>query len=250
MRDKTVISNLRPADILLAGVLLTRLPLPRLAEDQFARSATATWAYPIIGAVLGCLGAFVWMICAWLGLSANVTAGIALIAMILMTGALHEDGLADTADGLWGGTTAARRLEIMKDSRIGAYGVIALIFGIGLRWAALVAAGPMALFISATLSRAVLPGMMALVPFARDSGLAHSVGRAPKACAVVALALGLGIAILWGGILTGLGACAMALIAAFGLQLLARAKINGITGDILGATQQVAEILVLLFLIT
>ncbi len=250
MRDKTVIQSIRPADLLLAGVLLTRLPLPRLTEAQFSRGAAAVWAYPIVGAVLGMIGACVWGIAGWFGLPIHLQAGFTLSALILMTGALHEDGLADTADGLWGGHTAERRLDIMKDSRIGAYGVIALVMGIGLRWSALTLSGPVALIVSATLSRAVLPGMMSVVPFARSTGLAHSVGHPPIALSGLALMIGGAIALFSSGFIAGLGAVFIAILAAIGMQALARSKINGITGDILGATQQVCEILILCWLIS
>ncbi len=102
-----------------------------------ARGALAAWAYPLVGVVVGGLGAVTGALALWLGLPAPLAAGLVLLAMIAVTGALHEDGLADTADGFWGGWDRARRLEIMKDSQIGSYGVIALILSLGLRWSAL-----------------------------------------------------------------------------------------------------------------
>jgi adenosylcobinamide-GDP ribazoletransferase len=121
----------------------------------------------------------------WLGLPPGIAAGLALGAGILMTGALHEDGLADCADGFWGGHTAERRLEIMKDSRIGAYGVLALILVIGLKWlalAALIEHGALwaAVLVPACSAGAAMAWVMASLPFAREDGLARHVGRPSK----------------------------------------------------------------------
>ena len=187
---------MRPADLLVAGAMLTRLPLPHAPDAAFARQAAASWAYPVIGGVLGLLAATIWALCGALGLPDMLTAGLTLAALTVMTGALHEDGLADTADGLWGGRDATRRLEIMKDSRIGSYGVLALIFGTGLRWTALTAAGPAALIAACALSRGMLPALMHAIPFARADGLARSVGAPTRQTAGMAVALALLVAAL------------------------------------------------------
>ena len=236
-------------DIAVALSLLSRWPL-RLSESAYARSAQAVWAYPIAGALIALPVAGLAIFCLWIGLSTGLSALLALACLTATTGAMHEDGLADSADGLWGGHTAARRLEIMKDSRIGAYGVLALIFGIGLRWLALTALfdagavfGP--ILAAAALSRAVPPALMWYLPPVRSTGLSKSIGT-PEArhvgCAAAiaivfaALALhGIPIVAFVGATLVGAG-CA----------LTARSKINGHTGDILGASQQVTEITVLL----
>lgn len=235
-------------DVPAALVLLTRLPLPRLPESAFAAPARATWAYPLVGLVVGLIASLVWWASSALPLP--LTAGLTLLGMILMTGALHEDGLADTADGLWGGHTPERRLEIMKDSRIGTYGVLALVLITSLRWQALVAlANPLALIAAATASRAVLPLLMATQEQARKEGLSASVGKAPPASAALALL----IAVLILMALLPLSQVALALLAASAAALLgalvARAKLGGITGDILGATQQIAELAILLALL-
>ncbi|MEL7090364.1 MAG: adenosylcobinamide-GDP ribazoletransferase, partial [Pseudomonadota bacterium] len=105
-------------DVPVAFVLLTRLPIPALPENAFARGAPAVWGYPLVGAVLGaCVVAILAMLAA-VGVPQMLAAGVGLGAVVMLTGAMHEDGLADSADGLWGGFTADRRLEIMKDSRI------------------------------------------------------------------------------------------------------------------------------------
>ncbi|KIC18935.1 adenosylcobinamide-GDP ribazoletransferase [Leisingera sp. ANG-Vp] len=244
-------NDIQAKDIALALVLLTRLPLPALPADAFQRQSKAVWAFPLAGLAVALPAALLTSLALAAGLPASVAAGVALAVQVMLTGAMHEDGLADTADGLWGGFTRERRLEIMKDSRTGAYGVIALILGFGLRWSALAAllpaAGPWVLLPLAMLSRAAMPALMTYLPNARSSGLSRTVGR-PRAlpcllAALIALALSLPL------IGTAAFAAALAMAAtAIGLGMLAKAKIGGQTGDILGAAQQIAEIAGLLTL--
>ncbi|NRB04159.1 MAG: adenosylcobinamide-GDP ribazoletransferase [Rhodobacteraceae bacterium] len=234
-------------DITIAGILLTRLPLPHLDKEDFADQARSVWAYPLIGLGLGCGAALVFAIAAGLGLPQMAAAGLALALLTVVTGAMHEDGLADTADGLWGGFDRDRRLEIMKDSRIGAYGVLALIFVTGLRWMALAAAGPWALIVSATASRSLMAPVMARVPHARGEGLSHSVGRPSDAHAWVSLGIAGIVALLtWG--FGGVLAFGVAGVCVWALTRAAIARIGGQTGDILGASQQISEMVILLAL--
>ncbi|MBC7131638.1 MAG: adenosylcobinamide-GDP ribazoletransferase [Roseovarius sp.] len=251
MSDKAL---LRPADLLLALGLLTRLPLPVpvVAQDRGARAA---WAWPLTGAVLGAGAAGVGWGALALGLPASVAGLLALAALVMASGALHEDGLADMADGFWGGWTRERRLEIMRDSRIGSYGVIALGLGLGLRGMALgllFAAGAgvaaAAMIAAAMLSRAAMAGAMAALPHARETGLARAQGRPPPATAALAACLALLAAGLLCG-MSGLVAGGAAALVALGLGRLARARIGGQTGDVLGAVQQVSEIAALLCLL-
>ena len=227
-------------DIPVAAALLTRLPLPRLPKRAFEHTARASWAYPLIGLLLGALAACVWYIAAYFALPPVVCAILSLCAMALMTGAMHEDGLADTADGLWGGQTKERRLEIMRDSRIGTYGVLALVFSVALRIAAAALTGPTALVLAAVISRAPLPIIMGFMPHARQDGLSHGVGQPGYHSYLPALGL---------GALAGLtvpAAFLLAMLAAACAALIAYRKISGQTGDILGAVQQITEIAVLL----
>ena len=241
----------RPGDIVAGFVLLTRLPV-RASETALARGAAAAWAWPVVGAVLGGIAGLAALVVMALGLPAPLAAGLCLGLMTMMTGAMHEDGLSDTVDGLWGGWTRERRLEIMKDSHIGSYGVIALILSLGLRWLALstlFAAGLVlpVLIAAGALSRAAMPALMHALPPARDGGLSRSVGRVPFDTAVLAAAVATVLALL------ALGLVALPLVlavtaAAWGIGALARAKIGGQTGDILGAAQQMAEVSLLLVL--
>ena len=151
----------------LAFVFLTRLPLPRLREPV-APVGLALWAAPLVGVVIGAGMAVVWTVAHTAGLTAPVAAGLALGTGLLLTGGLHEDGLADVADGFWGSHRRERRLEILRDSRLGTYGALALILILGLRWAALSGAsvpdGALALLVAPALGRATLPLTLALLP--------------------------------------------------------------------------------------
>ncbi len=235
-------------DVPVALALLTRLPLPVLPAGAFARQARAGWAFALVGVVVALgAGGVGWAALA-LGLGPWSAAGLALATQIALTGAMHEDGLADTADGLWGGHECARRLEIMKDSHIGTYGVLALVLSAGLRWgalAALVPLGPLPLIAAAALSRGALPLLMTALPNARGSGLSQSVGRPGAVPGFAALGLGLGIALLCTGAAL-VGPALGAALAVMALAAIAQRKIGGQTGDVLGAAQQLAEIALLL----
>lgn len=238
-------------DLLVALGLLTRLPL-RLPDSLYARGAKAAWAYPLAGAVLGALAMALAALLLALGLASGGVAVLVLVLSVLLNGAMHEDGLADCADGFWGGWEPARRLEIMKDSQIGSYGVLALGLVLLTRWWALsallgLADGLWALPAVAMLSRAPMPLLMAALPHARANGLSHAQGRPTAPVAMLALALaGLGAFLCLGWpVLTLIGLLAGVTAA---IALLAKAKIGGQTGDVLGACQQLNEALMLLVL--
>jgi len=240
-----------PWDVAVSLVLLTRLPLPALPDATFARQARASWAFPFVGLLIGAIAGGTGWLALKAGLPAAIAAGLVLAAQMVLTGGMHEDGLGDTADGLWGGQTRARRLEIMKDSAIGTYAVLALAITIGLRWLALgvlIPFGITAVITAASLSRAFLPGLMTALPPARSDGLSRSVGTPGWDTAAVALLIGLGIALTASGPHVLLIAMAVLLVVA-ALAAVARAKIGGQTGDILGAAQQVAELVILLGLV-
>lgn len=239
----------REAELRGAFALLTRLPQP--SPSSARHGAAAVWAYPLVGAVIGAIAGAVGVAGLAMGLAPMIAAGLALGAGILVTGALHEDGLADTADGFWGGWTPARRLEIMRDSQIGSYGVLALILAMLLQWSALVhlAQGPgffWALILAGSASRAALLLPMAGLPHARHDGLSHRTGRPPRGAMAAAAAWAVLFAAMLGG--PGLWAGVFAIAAAFALTALARHKIGGQTGDVLGATQKISEIVILLAL--
>lgn len=227
-------------DLASAFALLTRLPVPA-HRPQGARSA---WAWPLVGAVVGGIAAALAWGATALGAPPGPVAALVLAAQALMTGALHEDGLADTADGLMGGQTRERRLEIMKDSRIGSFGALALLLVTLARWSAIVAligSGSFGALIAAgAVSRAPMAILMAALPNARPSGLSHLMGRPAAHVVALACALALTLALLT----SGGGTLLMALYAApliLALASAARSRIGGQTGDILGAGQQLTE---------
>ena len=124
-------------DFMIALALLSRLPVQ---VEGFDRGARAAWAYPLVGLINGGIAGTAGIIAHWIGFPPGLTALISLLFMVVLTGAMHEDGLADTADGLWGGWDRVRRLEIMQDSRIGTFGVLALFFAFSARWARIMGA--------------------------------------------------------------------------------------------------------------
>src|SRR5882724_1995802 len=126
-------------DIVAAAGFLTRLPVGHFVSPETGLLARSMRAFPLVGVGIGLIGWGAFRLAEALGLPDAVAALMAPLATVLTTGALHEDGLADTADGFGGGEGRERKLAIMRDSRSGAYGVIALIFSIALRGAALTA---------------------------------------------------------------------------------------------------------------
>jgi adenosylcobinamide-GDP ribazoletransferase len=235
------------SDLAGAFMLLTRLPV---AGGAAARGA-GVWAYPVVGAVVGLIGAAVYAVAARLGLPPVVAAIGAVAATVLATGALHEDGLADTADGFGGGATVARKLEIMRDSRIGSFGALALILSVGLRVAALDALADagrvaVALVVAGVVGRGAMVGMMLSLPPARADGMAAALGPVPVGAGVVGLGLA-GAAVLLPGGLAGL---AGAVAAGAAMVWLARRQVGGATGDVLGATEQAAECAALVAMLT
>jgi adenosylcobinamide-GDP ribazoletransferase len=242
-------------DLPAAVGLLTRLPVPVDSARAMARGAAAAWAYPLVGVLVAGLAGTLYLGVTGAGMPAELATGLALLTLVAVTGALHEDGLADTVDGLWGGWTRERRLEIMKDSHIGTYGVLALVFSVGLRWAALDSLASAtdvwcALIGAAALSRGAMVGVWVALAPARPSGLAAQVGRPGRWTASMAGLIAFAVAAAALGIVTAAVATAAAALAAACLGQIARNRIGGQTGDILGASQQVSEIAVLLVLAT
>ncbi len=236
-------------DLAVALSLLTRLPI-HLPTTAYTRGAQSAWCWPLIGLLLAGLAGFVATTCQAIGIAYEISTLLALLTLIILTGAMHEDGLADMTDGFWGGHDRARRLAIMRDSRIGAYGVIALILGLGLRAMALISLGISmipALMAAAALSRAAMVVTMAALPHARADGLAHATGRPTARTAATACIIALAAAILLTGRAALPALLAMAITTAIAMQI-ARKKIGGQTGDVLGATQQISEITALVAL--
>ncbi|MDP2354960.1 MAG: adenosylcobinamide-GDP ribazoletransferase [Beijerinckiaceae bacterium] len=251
-------------DILVCLRFWSRIPTPLLAREKDPHGmpdfARVTRVLPIAGAIIGLVGAVVFLAARFIGLPGSVAAGLALTALVLATGAFHEDGLADSADGLGGGMTRQRKLEIMKDSRIGTFGGAALVLSLGLRWSAIMAidaaqgpiAAAMAIIAVASLSR-----MVALIPaVALEPARAEGAAQAAGAPSMSSFVIGMALAIALSGLLIietssfARWVCAVvaAILGACAMTWIAKRQIGGQTGDIAGASQQISEITFLLAL--
>lgn len=237
-------------DIAAALGFYTRLPVPH-AGSRDRGFAETQWAAPVAGAVVGlAVGLAIWLALA-LGLPPSLAAAAGLALGVALTGALHEDGLADTADGFGGGRTADDKLAIMRDSRVGSYGVLALGLSLLLRWAALSALAQasaadaiLAAVAAHAASRAPLPALLAALPPARKDGLSAGIGPVGNRTALAALALGFAF-LLSGGLAFAIVAALLTGLAAVLVARLALRQIGGQTGDVLGAAQQAGEVAVL-----
>jgi len=244
----------------------SRLPVPALPWEQDAHALPnfprLVRVIPLAGLLLGLVPAATMIVALLLDLGPWLSAMLAVAAMVLATGALHEDGLADVADS-FGATTRDRRLEIMRDSRIGSFGATALFLALALRIGALAeivsradaAAAVAAILITASLSRTA--GLMPLVflPPARRDGLSHAVGQPARDTFWLAAGIAGAIAVVVGAF-AGLPPFGIALtivlsgLAGLALTGFAARHLGGQTGDIVGAAQQVAEIAALIGLLT
>ncbi len=238
-------------DIAAVIGFFTRLPtgalMPGSARIDMAR---AVWAFPLAGGFVGLCGGAVYAASFWLRLPPLLCACWSLAATLLLTGALHEDGLADMADGFGGGRDARRKLEIMRDSRIGSYGALALLLSGLIRVAALSSlCGPAGvcagLVVSGALSRAAIVLLLVLLPPARREGLAASLHPIPRSSALLGwgIALALDAALLrgWPALVPPAAAVAATLI----VGRLAYRQIGGHTGDVLGGGAVLVECVVL-----
>lgn len=225
-----------------AWAFLTRLPGGTHPETDRDLGRSVPW-FPVVGAVVGALsGTVYWAIHGPLG--ALLAAVLAVAAGAVATGCFHEDGLADTADAL-GGTSRERRLEIMKDSRVGVFGVLALVLSTLVRVFAVSSLNPVdgliALVVAHMLGRAVAVAMMGLAPAPAGTGLGHSyAAHLPRAWTAAVVVLSSAVAVGLG--LTGTVSLATAAAGAALVALVAWRAFGGVTGDVLGATEQVAEV--------
>ena len=235
----------------------SRLPLP--ASDRMPDLSRAIRMLPLAGILVALPAAVVLALARTFGLPPLVSAGLALATLVAATGALHEDGLADTADGLFGGATRERRLAIMRDSRIGTFGTLALCLSLVLRVAALAALAGIstAMAASALLAGAALSRTLGLLPLAclqpaRTDGLGAGVAQPERGAlqfATALAALSLLLPILAGlSVPRAIVAGGVAVVAAYAAVPLARVKIGGQTGDIAGASQQLSELAFLVVL--
>jgi adenosylcobinamide-GDP ribazoletransferase len=240
------------ADDLRASILfLTRLRYGPTPPVEGAAIARAAWAFPIAGILVGLIGAVIYLLAHRLGLPPWPSAALSVAGTMAITGCLHEDGLADTADGFGGGRTRELKLDIMRDSRIGAFGVCALVLSILLRVSALANLADTSLVVTALIAahgaaRATLPVFMYFVPPARQEGLSASAGQPPRDGVIAAAVLGVVIVALCLGPVLAIAALILVVATVALLAWLSLAQIDGQTGDVLGAVEQISEIAILL----
>ena len=239
----------RSSELKVSIAFSTRLPFARPVAG--GALGLAVWALPIAGILIGAVGALVYALAHRLGLPAWPAAALTIAATLAATGCLHEDGLADTADGFGGGATREAKLEIMRDSRVGTYALCALAMSLLIRTSALASLADPAPVAAALIAahagaRATMPLLMFFVPPARKDGLSFDAGR-PSNERVAAAAI-LGVLILVGSF--GLRhAVEVVILLAIVIALMARLslkQIGGQTGDVAGALEQISEMVILL----
>jgi adenosylcobinamide-GDP ribazoletransferase len=239
-------------DFKTAVGFLTRLPMPHPEGAMPPNFLRAQRMFPIVGALIGAATGLLCLALRTIGVPDLAAAALALGAGSILTGALHEDGLADVADGFGGGRDVAAKLEIMRDSRLGTYGALILLVSFAAKLSALAAIPDgylvQSLIAAHALARGVLPWMAMSLPYARKDGLAANAGRPDAGIAAIAAVLAFGIALLVLPWISALGAALLAGLSAFGMARLAQRQIGGQTGDVLGGAEQVAETAILVLL--
>lgn len=242
------------ATFLSALTFFTRIRLPdslgRMISHDTRLTDAVVW-FPVVGLMIAIVPAGLWFVMAQV-MPPELAAGLAVASALLLTGALHEDGFADCADGLGATADREKALEIMRDSRIGTYGAIALIISVGLRWMALASLSPIAgvaaLLIAHSASRSTITIAMKWSTYARTKGLGKMAsGEVPDIDFAIAILLAF-VAGLSFGQMAGIVAVLCGFIAGWLLLRYLRYRIGGYTGDGLGAIQQVSEISIMIIL--
>jgi adenosylcobinamide-GDP ribazoletransferase len=242
---------------LLALQFFTRVPIPRWVGFEADWLTASARHFPLVGALVGLFAAGMLWLAAQV-FPPFVAVGVSMLATIMLTGAFHEDGLADTFDALGGAVSRERALEIMKDSRIGSYGAVSLVLMLGLK-AGTLASLPLpvamaALVLAHAASRAAAVALIRCLPYAGDVSQA-------KARPMTRGLSGWGISVALGWVLLAVSVAfsinpswwpplgLSLLLAMLGTLLCGRwlhRRLGGITGDTLGATQQITELMVLM----
>jgi adenosylcobinamide-GDP ribazoletransferase len=239
-------------DLRTAVAFLTRVPMPHPDGPTPPNFARAHRVFPLVGAMIGAVVGLVYLGLLAIGLPSLGAAALALGASAVFTGALHEDALADVADGFGGGRDKAAKLKIMRDSRLGTYGALILLVSFIAKLSALTALPTAAvlpgLIACHAMARGMLPVMAMTMLYARKEGLAATAGRPDRPTAAVAIALALVIALLALPWTEALGAALVAAAGAAGMAILAQRQIGGQTGDVLGGAEQVGETAILILL--
>jgi adenosylcobinamide-GDP ribazoletransferase len=245
------------ADICFCLGFFTRLPFllaaPTGEPHSLAKFPHAVRMLPVAGGLVGAIAALVMAAATWLGFPSPLAAPLAICALVLLSGALHEDGLADCADGFSYGATRERKLEIMRDSRIGTFGAVALVLSLYMRATSLALIANESLGLAgavligaAALSRTEALMPLALLPPARENGAGFGAGKPERAAlrvaACIAIVFALAPLVAGAYLARSLAGIAVATGVAYAIVLLARKHIGGQTGDVAGAVQQLSEI--------
>lgn len=235
-------------DLRLGAAFLTRIPMGHM-DPASSNVSRCLRVIPLIGALIGALTGLVYVVLAQAGVPTLAAAAVAFLASAMLTGALHEDGMADVADSL-GGYTRERRLEIMRDSRIGTFGGLALIFGAIAKVTAL-SSLPLPLAVPAlaacgALGRGLMASLSRWTPQARTDGLASAAGRPSWHVAITAGLLACVLAALLLPHAWLAPALGVTILSAMAVRFLAMQQVGGYTGDVLGCAEQTTEIALLL----
>lgn len=246
-------------DTARAVAFLSRLPVPdRFFGEAETDMTTSARAYPLAGLVLTLPAGILLFLTLVLGLSPVFAAALAIACQLPITGGLHEDGLADCADGFGAGGDRDRILVVMRDSTIGAFGGLALIMSVLLRVAGLAAiamsasafAAALAFLSAAVISRGAMVWHWHVLPAARAEGVAASIGRPEKETAVFAVTCGAllaaALALTASGVAGALTSILLVAIVCSVFVRMTERAVGGHTGDTIGATQQICEIAALL----
>ena len=249
--DRSQISHLWYEVRLCLGTL-TRIPVFSVEYSGHSSLASASWAFPLIGVIVGLIGAVVLWLCDMFGLGAQLSALLAIALMTILTGALHEVGLANTANGLGATGDAEKRLSVMLDPRAGVFGIVALIMVFSGRWLALgdliaisFSDGVAALIAATAISRGVLPFVMRGAPDATGDEQGFAQGQPEARPAWIALGISGAISLVAFGFGGTIIVLLIAGLVTFVVAKMARRLFDGRNGDLLGAVQQLVEVVVL-----
>ena len=251
--NKTSLITRIVEDLKAAFMLLTRIPV-RWNNQSPPDLNRCLWAYPVVGMVVALIGICVYGGSAFANFPVEVSVLLSIAVMIVLTGAFHEDGLADTLDGFGGGAAKEQKLDIMRDSRIGTYGGLGLIIIIGLKVVALWNMSyyqfMTALLIGASLSRFMILIILTVLPPAREGGLSVNAGKPSNNAIISGLCVPFLFSFSLMDLKTTLIVIAVSVMFTLLFSRLVFKQVGGFSGDVLGATQQFSEVVVYLTLVS
>lgn len=246
-KSQSLIQNIKE-DVGAAFMLLTRIPINwnKISPNQSPDLNRCLWVYPFVGLVVGSIGAVVYFGSIALSIPQYPSIIICLGVMIFATGAFHEDGLADVMDGFGGGFTKEKKLDIMRDSRIGTYGGLALILSVFLKFTSLINLSDfqvmIAIIIGASISRFMILITLLFLSPAREDSLSTAAGIPSNRTMITATAIALFPSLFFLNIKMTAILFLIALLTTAIMSRISYKQICGYSGDVLGAVQQISEI--------